>query len=262
MFPNTPREEYKKNPIEEVICQFRFPPILKIGTITPAEFQDRIRARFPLYQPQDALPPMPEQVRGILSQVGIENLLGSQMPRVHQFATEDGTNTVSLQNDFIALRVTDYKRWGTFREQFKSVEENFRVLYEPQFYSRIGLRYRDVIVREKLGLDNVPWSELLNGDLVGFLRHDRSSLVTQSIAAVQMRLTEIGNAHLTLQYGLQPQTEQSPSVYFIDADIAIEQRTDPNDAFSLLNQFNSSAGNIFRWAIKDTLRNALGPTSV
>ena len=262
MFPNTPREEYRENPIEEVICQFRFPPILKIGTTTPAEFQDQIRTQFPLYQPQDALPPIPDQVRGILSQVGMENLLGSQLPRVHQFATEDGASTVSLQTDFIALRVTDYERWDAFRELFESVEGNFKLLYEPQFYSRIGLRYRDVIIRENLGLDSVPWSELLNGDLVGLLRHDRSTLITQSVAAVQMELTEINNAHLTLQYGLQAQTEQSPSVYFIDTDIAIEQRTEPDDVFSLLNQFNRAAGDIFRWAIKDTLRNALGPTSI
>lgn len=260
VFPDSPREEYRNNPIEEVICQFRFPPILKIGTTTPAEFQDRIRTQFPLYQPQDALPLMPDQVRGILSQLGVDNLLGSQFPSVHQFVTEDGTSTVSLQTDFIALRVTKYERWECFREQLESIERSFRNIYEPQFYSRVGLRYRDVIIRENLGLDGVAWSELLNRDLVGFYgRSEATELVTQAVAATQMELPNIENAQMTLQYGLQAPTNESPSSYFIDADIAIEQRTELNDAFPLLNQFNRAAGNIFRWAISDTLRDAMGP---
>ncbi len=260
MFPDTPREEYRNNPIEEVICQFRFPPILKIGTTAPAEFQDRIRRQFPLYQPQDPFPSVPEQVRGILSQLGIENMLGSQSPSVHQFVTEDGTSIVSLQTDFIALRVTKYERWEAFREQLESIERSFRNIYEPQFYSRVGLRYRDVIVRENLELDGVSWSELLNRDLVGFYgRNEATELVTQAVAVAQMKLPDVENAQLTLQYGLQTQTDETPSIYFVDTDIAIEQRTELDDAFSLLDQFNRTAGNIFRWAISDVLRDALEP---
>ena len=260
VFPDSPREEYRNNPIEEVICQFRFPSILKIGTTAPAEFQDSIRRQFPLYQPQDALPPMPEQVRGVLSQLGIENLLGSQFPSVHQFVTEDGTSTVSLQTDFIALRVTKYERWEVFREQLESIERSFRNIYEPQFYSRVGLRYRDVIVRENLGLDGVAWSELLNRDLVGFYgQYGASELVTQAVAATQMKLPNVENAQITLQHGLQAQTDETPSIYFIDTDIATEQRTELDDAFLLLDQFNRAAGNIFRWAISDILRDAMEP---
>ena len=259
MFPDTPREEYRNNPIEEVICQFRFPPILKIGTTTPAEFQDCIRTQFPLYQAQDALPPIPNQVREMLSQVGVENLLGSQLPRVHQFATEDGASDVSLQTDSITLRVIDYERWDAFREQLESIERSFRTIYKPQFYSRVGLRYRDVIVREKLGLDDVAWSELLNDDLVGFAGHEESSkLVTFATAIVQMNLPEIEDALLTMQHGFQGQSEELPSAYFIDTDIAIEKRTNPDDVFPLLDQFNRTTGNIFRWAVSDTLRDAMG----
>ena len=63
---------------------------------------------------------------------------------------------------------------------------------------------------------------------------------------------------MTLQYGLRPESPQLPADrYFIDADISIEQRTEPNASFKLLDHFNRIAGNIFRWAISDTLRNAL-----
>ena len=173
---------------------------------------------------------------------------------------KDETSTVSLQPEFIALRVTDYKRWCSFREQLELIESSFRDIYEPQFYSRVGLRYRDVIVRENLGLDDVAWSELVNRDLVGFYgQNEASELVAQAVTVAQMKLPDIENVQLTLQYGLQARTDETPSVYFIDTDIAIEQRTELDDAFSLLHQFNRTAGNIFRWAISDVLRGALEP---
>lgn len=257
VFPDTPREEYVHNPLEEVICQLRFPPILKIGTTAPAEFQDRIRRQFPLYEQGTAVP-IPEQVMGMLSNSGLENVLASQMPRLHRFTTEDGARSISLQHDFIALRVTDYKRWQDFRERFELAEREFRRLYEPQFYSRVGLRYRDTIIREDIGLKGRPWGDLIDRDLAGLLGHAEARTVTQTTGAVQMSLPEIEGAQLTLQYGLQPKSEQLPcGAYTIDADIFTEQRTEPNDCFRLLGQFNRIAGNIFRWAISDTLRDAL-----
>ena len=49
-FPEKQRVIYKKNPLNKVICQFRFPPILRIDSEIPSSFQDSIRSDFPLYQ--------------------------------------------------------------------------------------------------------------------------------------------------------------------------------------------------------------------
>ena len=49
MFSNAPRCRYHKNQLGEVICQLRFPEILTIETNLPGEFQEAIRASFPLY---------------------------------------------------------------------------------------------------------------------------------------------------------------------------------------------------------------------
>ena len=262
VFRDTQREEYKNNPLEEVICQIRFPPILKIGTTIPAEFQDRIRKQFPLYEQPNALP-VPDQVREILSQIGIENPFSSQTSHLHRFNTSDRTRSITLQSEFIAFSVTDYKRWQAFRHQLEFIEREFRCLYEPHFYSRIGLRYRDRIVRENLGLENHTWSDLLKDDITGFLGQEQHhKLIDQSITAVQMRLPGTDDAQLTLQYGMQPQSEQVSASFFIDADLFIEKRTELNDTFEILDQFNRIAGNIFRWAISSTLRDALGPEPI
>src|SRR5260370_1097479 len=49
-FPDSPRVIYNTNPLEEVICQLKFPPILKIESVPPATFQDEIRSTYPLFQ--------------------------------------------------------------------------------------------------------------------------------------------------------------------------------------------------------------------
>lgn len=48
-FPESKRVFYVKNPLAEVICQLRFPAILRIGAESPHEFQERIRDHLPLF---------------------------------------------------------------------------------------------------------------------------------------------------------------------------------------------------------------------
>ena len=48
-FPNVPRVTYRNNPLVQVICQLRFPPILKIDAEVPADFQESIRKDFPKF---------------------------------------------------------------------------------------------------------------------------------------------------------------------------------------------------------------------
>ena len=45
-FPEVERVIYERNPLDEVICQLRFPAILKIDE-PPIAFQEQIRTRYP-----------------------------------------------------------------------------------------------------------------------------------------------------------------------------------------------------------------------
>ena len=264
LFPETPRVEYENNPLEEVICQIRFPSILKIGSELPADFQDRIRHLFPIYEEQhESRMPIPAELRGVLGDSGLENLLPSQTQRHYRFSTDDELRSVALQTDFIALSSRNYQSWVDFREQLALVEHEFRSVYGPSFYSRIGLRYKDVITRTNLGLEGCPWGTLFRSELAGLLGNSEvSSQVKQAATSTHMVVTGIEGAQLRLQYGLPAQSEAIPlDTYVIDTDIFIEQKVVPNDAFTFLNEFNRLAGNIFRWAITPTLHDALAPRS-
>ena len=58
MFSNDERVIYAKRQLVEVICQLRFPEILKIDVSEPADFQERIRRDYPQYEKKiEQLPP-------------------------------------------------------------------------------------------------------------------------------------------------------------------------------------------------------------
>ncbi|MEI3304667.1 MAG: TIGR04255 family protein [Dysosmobacter sp.] len=49
LFSDRSRSNYRNAPIHEVICQLRFPTILTINSVEPADFQEAIRDAFPQY---------------------------------------------------------------------------------------------------------------------------------------------------------------------------------------------------------------------
>ena len=68
-FPDYGRVIYQRNPLIEVICQVRFPPVLRIDVEPPAAFQEAIRDEFEVLS-EDAgieapLPIPPEMARRI-----------------------------------------------------------------------------------------------------------------------------------------------------------------------------------------------------
>jgi uncharacterized protein (TIGR04255 family) len=69
MFPEAPRVIFRKKPSEEVICQLRFPTILRISAEPPATFQERIRLHYPTFQEKPSIeffaPLAPEMARSV-----------------------------------------------------------------------------------------------------------------------------------------------------------------------------------------------------
>ena len=112
-FPETERVIYEKNPLEQVICQLRFPPILRIEANTPAGFQDQIRNIFPQFQEKAEFAAiLPPELVQILSQEIIQSLRPSH--KLYQFATTDDSLVVNLASGFVSLTSSSYERWEKF----------------------------------------------------------------------------------------------------------------------------------------------------
>ena len=264
-FPKSDREIYKNNPLDGVICQFRFPTILSISSEPPAKFQEEIRREYPLYAQQGPpdIPDIPAEIRASLpSQIrdALPGLGLAQGPITYTFQTEDLTRTIALAQDSVSVSESRYRQWDDFRAEIERAENILREIYAPAFYTRVGLRYRDVLDRRHYGLDSVPWSDLLNPVFLGVLG---SKEIAQDVQQFQTRalltIPDVDGGQVLLQHGIAVREEDGEPAYLIDADFFTENRCDYDAAFKATNKFNRWAGHLFRWAITDLLRAALEP---
>jgi uncharacterized protein (TIGR04255 family) len=256
-FPDSPRVIYKQNVLVEVICQLRFPPILKIETEPPATFQEKIRQDYPLMQEsptdQPSLPP------------AIAKMIGQAVPgffqgQVYNFQSEDEKWKVAITREFLAVSTTHYTRWEEFRSRLQVAVEALRVSYEPSFFVRIGLRYRDIIRKSMPGLGRLDWSKLLRTHILGELSSPRISKAIQHAVRDVLISLNGDEGQVRVLHGLIKEQNEKEHSYSIDSDFFYEGRTEITDAFKRLDSFNREAGRLFRWCITPLLQRHLGPT--
>ena len=257
--PEFERVIYNRNPLVGVVCQLRFPPILKISYQEPVEFQDEIRFQYPLFETTKTQ--VPSEILEIVQQFG----LPLQSDTAYSFKSEDQRWNLSITKDFIALTTSSYERYEQFKQRLEEALELFRRIYKPSFYTRVGLRYQDLIIRSKLGIKDKNWSDLIAKHIASELHEPELSSSIQTVVKNLILKTE--NGKINLNHGLvtvkEPQENSDEIAYLFDADFYTEQKIEGNeDVWNVLNQFNQSAGRLFRWSITDTLHNALQPESV
>ena len=257
--PEFERVIYRRNPLVEVVCQLRFPPILKIPHQEPVEFQDSIRLKYPLFE--TARGQFPSNISQAIQQLG----LPLQSDVAYNFKSEDKRWTLSLAKDFIALNTSSYERYEQFKERLEEALEVLERVYKPSFYTRTGLRYQDLVVRSKLEIEDKSWSELIAEHVASELYEPNFSSSVQTMMKNLVLNTEFG--HINLNHGLvnvkETQEKINEIAYLFDADFYTEQKLeDSGDVWNLLDQFNKYAGRLFRWSITDTLHNAMQPQSV
>lgn len=254
------RTEYQKNTLFEVIFQARFPSILKVTQETPASFQDKIRKRgFPETKMKKvgAPPNFPEQLR--------KEILGDDE---YMFFSEDGEWQITLTKEFIALKCTDYKNYRGFEKHLKTMLEIFWKEYEPLYFSRIGLRYRNLVSKATLETNEdirrfVPAH--IAPELEGKCSiRDEVQVIEKTI---QLR-DETSTVNVRYVFGdlsgkfgkINLNEEKS---YIIDTDsFTTDKIRKVKDALAKSKSFNEgNIRNVFHWSITDALRKTMEPIS-
>ena len=221
-FPQSDREVYKLNPLAQVICQLRYPAILRITAESPFEYQDAVRGEYPLYEEKTSFPgnlpqDLPEGISAMMSALPLPGKAGS---REHHFSTEDRARSISLTQEFIAVTENLYVDWKHFRSKIKSAQDLLQQIYNPAFYERVGLRYVDVLNRKAIGVPDMPWSELLDPSFIGMLstsglEGDVRAIKTEAVLTVP----DVQGGLVRVTHGLAAtQADEEEEVYVIDAD--------------------------------------------
>ena len=253
-FPVAERTIYRQNPLAEVICQLRFPTILRIEEGEPAAlFQEAIRANYPLYE---EIP-----VAGVPIPPQLQHLIAIQSGQIERhFSSADQVWMVSLNRNFLALSCRTYTRWERFREHLGATRAAFEQVYAPAFYSRLGLRYRNVIRRSRYNLAGVPWAELLRPHIAAeFSSPDVVNDIQKTAHQISFGLERFAGV-VQVRHGL---TENEGEVcYTIDGDFFTTQRTELENVPDVLDFFNEHTRRLFHWCITPRLHEAMEPERV
>jgi uncharacterized protein (TIGR04255 family) len=254
-FPATPRVIYNQTPLREVICQFRFPPILRVEAQTPADFQDRVRDRFPLLERSQPIS------ANILAQLpnDLLNALGSPINDTsYIFRADDGSH-LTLTPESLALTVTAYTRWEDFRATLVPALDALIEIYRPAYFTRVGLRYLNVILRNALGLAEHSWGDILIPEIVGELALPQwQAGVEDARRVIRSKITSTSDTVL-LQHGLAQVKDVTETGYALDFDFYSDIRTEVGDAHATVDRLNGYTGCAFRWCIKPVVHAAMGP---
>ncbi len=259
-FPDKERVLYDRNPLEQVICQLRYPAILEIGEQSPTAFQKKIRKRYPLYQEKTEVPATALDFLGQLSGVAAGPILGTRVSPAYEFQSANHEWVFTLARDFLALTAQKYVQWEEFEAYLLEPLAAFTEIYEPSFLTRIGLRYQNVIRRLKLDLEQVPWAELLNPAISGILADPIFSADDiEGVTSLAVCKLDQHSAKVRINYSTGTDTETKEPAYVIDSDFFTEEQIGVNNVRPVLTYFNRQNRNLFRWAISDRLHEAMVP---
>jgi uncharacterized protein (TIGR04255 family) len=256
-FPDVPRVLYGKNPLETVICQLRFPPILRIDAETPANFQDQIRHSYPLYKQRSPLDEGVEIPQELAKLMGLGLQLQSSK-QGYEFSSGDNLWEVVLTRDFLALTTKKYERWEDFKAHLDGPLAALKEVYQPDYFMRIGLRYRDVIKKSLLGLKEYSWSQLLKPHISSELSSEIAGSIKKTGRELLVSL-DGGIGSVRIRHGMTQVKDSDETWYIIDADFYTDERTEVDHAVERLDRFNREARGLFKWCIDDRLHTAMEP---
>ncbi len=263
MFPPSPREHFEKAKLalQQVVCNIQFPRQLRLENESPAAFQDSIKQTFPLYQKGQAIE-LPQGVQ--IPQQVLQLMAAQAVNPQHQFLTEDKKSTVALTPETLTYTSRSYTSWETFRSGLQQSLSALNREYGIPFFSRISLRYVNVINKNQLNLGNRRWADLLKTDFIGKFPLEQFEDSTQHIALnMRLRLPD-GTGTVTIQHGFVfvVGTQRTGRSYLLDFDFHEQPKIEIKDAEPRLDHFHELAGRAFRWSIAGELRTALGPIPV
>lgn len=258
MFSDEPRCRYGAHAPAEVICQFRFPEILAIPAKDPVEFQEAIREAFPQFQRRQELPA--PKIMGTPGNLAVQK---PQLVTNFQFASADGVWRVNLTSRFISLSCSRYLCWEEFARHLDQPLAAFIQIYKPAYFDRIGLRYVNFLSRFQLGLEGVPFRELIEPCWLGPLGEEDIAEKACGRSSVDAEMGIRGGCRVKVHAGpgmIKRNGKQDSETKFIfDQDLYMPGQIPVNLSAGALQTLHAQAFSIFRGAITDRLHDALDP---
>lgn len=224
---------FHRNFLQQMVCELRFPTLMELGgERPPAAFVNALRKEYPTLE--------------LANEVTIGPGGGSSSgSHFHIFRSSSLTWTVSLKQSAIAIETTSYTKYAELRERVLRVVNAAEKIIDSNFFTRIGLRYINIVDR---GHD--PADGWINSDLVAPLKTGFFKGVKDYAGRIQLASADGG---CLLQHGikLKPSHDEDDAVqpqYLIDIDV---YRNDVSleDVGVAVDAAHIQAFNLFDWSL-------------
>jgi uncharacterized protein (TIGR04255 family) len=252
-FPSAPHIVYPRNTLMAVLCDFRFPKILKINHLEPHELQDILRGKG--YTEFHVTVSMSPEV------LSTGTVQVAQIKTFHFFSPDHGWR-ISLSSEHIALTCSRwYRHHDEFKEKLSEMLHTFSDVYNPSEFRRIGLRYQNVVNSTSLPtLKGIEWHEVVPAKIFPELHES----IGKSIKTLEKMMRLEGDdmiAQVIYAYGEMAGTFEGtdfnqPS-YSIDIDCFVEKKLEATNVLSHYDSLRRKVYDIFHYSISPTIQDGL-----
>ncbi len=236
--PEHEHRTFPRNPLDAVVCQLRFDPILKLQPRIQ-DFQEKIRERFPHYTEAEA------------EQVEIDFPAGrvqGRRVRIFTFSARQDRCAVVVGDASVALQYRDHRDRSALMDDAKLVFGAFQESFASVSPSRLGLRYVNVVDREAIRRDlgrAAEWSDLVTGGFLGIPAGLADLVATRFATEISSRMDA---GMMTLRYGLIPLPARADLVFRLDIDRYREEALDVSLVPGVIAGFSDDIYRVFRAA--------------
>lgn len=254
------RVGYKNTPLTQVICQIRFPAILSISATEPTDFQEKIRDDFPEFKSE------PEITMGVQFDLAKQQVLpiapSSPPCKVYKFSSIDGKWVVGLTNSNIYLLTHDYKNWDEFKLKFTNIMKPLLSLYKPTLYTRIGLKYTNVITNtiEDSVFHGHNFSELIKPEFLGVLacpeNYDKDK-INVSFYKTVLPLSNREGCSVIIQSGLATSPDSPDKKFMFDCDYSCNSQVKTNEYLNTLDFLHNCSTGLFQMITTEKMRDIM-----
>lgn len=233
-------DRYKRNFLRQAVCELRFPTLMELGEPRPpTPFVTALRKEYPNLELAN------EVTLGLGG-----GTTGSN--HSHIFRSAKLTWTVSLKQSALSIETIAYTDYAHMKERVLRVVEAASKVIDSDFFTRIGLRYINII---DSGTD--PTDGWINPALTAPILSGHFLGIKDYAGKLQLATADGG---CLLQHGLNLKAQHSGEAvlpeYLLDVD-TYRNEVSLSDTGQALDAMHAQAFDIFDWAIGPKAREYL-----
>lgn len=233
-------DRYKRNFLRQAVCELRFPTLMELGEARPpASLVTALRKEYPHLELAN------EVTLGIGGGVPGSN-------NAHIFRSSKLTWTVSIKQSVLTIETIAYTDYAHMKERILNVVKAASKIIDSDFFTRIGLRYINVI---DSGTD--PTDGWVNPVLVAPIRSGEFKGIQEYAGKLQLGTPDGG---CLLQHGIRIKPPHSGEAvqpeYVLDID-TFRNEVKLSDTATALDVMHAQAFDLFDWTIGPKAREHL-----